>query len=139
MTVHVQPAEDAFDSLGRQLGDLVDEMSQRRYYRFSRSVGWQPAVNLYEDEHRFYLCVDLAGLARERIDVGVIGRKLLIRGERPAPAPPRADEPCCILRMEIDSGPFERTIELPDQADVNAVEAKLDQGFLWITIGKRTC
>ena len=137
MTVHVQATEDAYESLDRQLGDLVDEMTHRRYYRFSRSVGWQPAVNVYENEHGFYLCAELAGLTKDQVEVEAAGNKIVLRGDRPVPEPPQSGGPSCILRMEINSGPFERTIELPAQADMTAVEAKLENGFLSITISKR--
>lgn len=138
MVVPVHTAEEGFKSIGRQIGDVIEEITHKRYYFFSRSVGWRPAINIYEEEHRYFLCVELAGLAREQIDVEVLGHKLLIRGERPVPLPPQSEGPRCILRMEINSGPFQREIELPGEADMNAIEARFDNGFLCITIGKRT-
>jgi HSP20 family protein len=137
MHVRVQASEGAFEAYKRQLGDLVDELAGRGYYRFSRSVRWQPRVNVYEDDRNVHLLCELPGLLKDQIHVEVSGRRLTIRGERPAPPPPEGAQPSCILRMEIDSGPFERIIELPAEADMGAVEARLDNGFLWITVAKR--
>jgi HSP20 family molecular chaperone IbpA len=37
-----------------------------------------------------------------------------------------------MIAMEIDYGPFERTVQLPDEVDVNKVHAEQREGFLWI-------
>ena len=83
------------------------------------------------------MCVELAGLSDDAIVVEVADHKLLIRGERPIPQPPCSKPPTSILHKEINSGAFERTINLPDCANPDAIEAKLEAGFLWITINKR--
>jgi len=138
MSIHAHAVEDSFESVNRQISEIMDEMTRRSYYRFSRTVAWEPAVNILEDERNLYLCVELAGLAEDAIVVEVAGGKLVLRGERPMPRPPGNESTTCIVHMEINSGPFERTIELPDRADPNTVEAKLEAGFLWITIGKKS-
>jgi len=130
-------SEGSFDSLSRQLGDLMQDMTRRTYYRFSRMIGWQPPVNVYEDERCYYLCAELPGLSKDQIHVDVLGSKMTIKGERPAPPPPASEGPGCVLRMEINYGPFERCIELPGNADMNTVSANLNDGFLWITVGKQ--
>lgn len=136
MTLHA--VEDSFDAFGRKLGDMIDEMASRGYYHFSRSMTWRPSVNVYHDPTHFYLCVDLAGLRKEEIHVDVTGSKLTIRGNRPAPPPPNSEGQVSLLRMEISSGPFERSVELPERADMDSVTARLTDGFLWITIRKRS-
>src|SRR5690606_15710155 len=114
MTVRLEPIEDSFESMSRQLGDLMHEMTWRSYYHFSRSVTWQPAVNVYHDESNFYICAELAGLDKSEIHVDVLGPKICIKGERPAPFPQQPAGNSSTLRMEISYGPFERIIELPE-------------------------
>jgi len=138
MSAQAHAVEDPFRSMSHRINQIIDEVTQRRYYRFSKSAAWEPAVNIQEDEDHLYLCVELAGLNDDAITVEVVERKLRIRGERPIPRPPSSDTPGCILHMEINSGTFERTIDLPEQADPDDIEAKLEAGFLWITVGKRT-
>ncbi|HSW47415.1 MAG TPA: Hsp20/alpha crystallin family protein [Phycisphaerae bacterium] len=137
MIIQTHAVEDSFDSMNRQIHNLINEMGRRNYYRFSRSAAWEPAVDILEDQQNLYLCVELAGLPEEAIVVEVADRKLIVRGERPAPKPPASASPECIVHMEINSGPFERIIDLPDRADPGRIEAKLESGFLWITIVKK--
>lgn len=137
MILQVHAVEDSFDSLGRQICNMMDEINRRNYYRFSKTIVWEPPVNIYEDAARYYICAELAGLTKEQIEVEVVATKLTIRGERPVPPPIQAGESGCILRMEINSGRFERTIELPAEADTNNIDARLEQGFLWITIARQ--
>jgi HSP20 family molecular chaperone IbpA len=135
MKVH---AEDSFEALHRQLGDLFGGLTRPSYYPFSRSVAWQPAVNVYHDADRFYLCVELAGLPEDSIHVDVIGNQILIRGDRPVPPPPASEGQVTLLRMEINSGSFERLVELPVQAEMASVSARLEAGFLWITVDRKS-
>lgn len=137
MSVRLEPIEDSFESMSRQLGDLMHEMTRRSYYHFSRSVAWQPAVNVYQDDRHFYICAELAGLDKKQIQVDVLGSKIVIKGDRAAPFPQGTEANGSTLRMEISYGPFERVIELPEQADMQKVCARLTDGFLWVTIGKR--
>ena len=138
MSVQAHAVEDPLGSMSHRINQIIDEMTQRRYYRFSRSAAWEPAVNIQEDADHLYVCVELPGLDDEAITVEVLERKLQIRGERSIPHPPASETSTCILHKEINSGAFERTIDLPDCTDSDAIEAKLKAGFLWITIGKRT-
>jgi len=138
MQIQTLPADDPSESISRQMLDMMGSMSQQGYYRFSRSVAWEPAVNIQEDENHLYLCVELAGLIRDEIFVEVVDRKLRIRGERSIPHPPGHEQPSCVMHMEINSGPFERIIKLPDRADLSDIHAALEAGFLWIIVSKKT-
>ena len=138
MTMQTHAVEDSFDSMSRQINDIIGEMSRRSYFKFSRTIAWEPSVNILEDDRNLYFCVELSGMAQDAIVVEVVENKLRIRGDRPVPRPPDSESIGCIMHMEINSGPFQRMIELPDRADPNTVEARLEAGFLWITIGKKT-
>lgn len=137
MSIHVHAVEDSFDSMSRQINDIIGEMSKRSYFRFSRNVAWEPSVNILEDDHHLYFCVELAGMSQDATVVEVVENKLRIRGDRPVPRPPGSESTGCIMHMEINSGSFERLIELPDRADPAIIDARLESGFLWITVDKR--
>ena len=71
---------------------------------------WQPSINAYRCEKGMRICVDLAGVDREAIDLRVEPYRVVIRGEREAPEPKDPDgRPVEMLAMEIDYGPFERS------------------------------
>lgn len=106
------------------------------FSRFCAAEAWAPSVNVYQLKGRLEVCVDLAGIDREVIDVRVEPGTLLVRGVRAAPDPPthQEDTPLRIVTMEIDYGPFCRTIPIPDHVDLRRVESAYREGMLWITL-----
>jgi HSP20 family protein len=96
---------------------------------------WQPAVNVYEYKDRLEVCVDLAGVRKQDIDVEVAPHRLIVRGQREAPERGCAHPPCGrILMMEIPDGSFQRILEFPLDVDTSRVEARQENGWLWITL-----
>ena len=103
--------------------------------RFSRSAPhvWRPAINAYRCEKCIRICVDLAGVDRSLIDLTITDRQLSIRGVRDVPEPGgEAKHALQMIAMEIDYGPFEREVQLPDKVDVEKVSAEQENGLLWI-------
>lgn len=137
MTVQIRMAEDDRHFLGRSFKNMIEMMTRGGYYRYSQSTKWSPALNIYEDDDYYLFCVELPGLKREQIQVEVHKNRVRISGERPIPPIPQGRETNCIICMEIDSGPFERLVELPHSADMHSVDARLEDGFLWIRIAKQ--
>lgn len=101
----------------------------------SRRV-WQPAINAFRLTDRYVLCVDLAGLRKEDISVRVDGQWVRISGNRPSPEPAVAPgHPAAqVLALEIDYGPFERGIRIPERIAADRVTARYREGLLWIDI-----
>lgn len=96
---------------------------------------WQPAVNVYAYADRLEVCVDLAGVSKEDVEVRVEGRRLVVRGHRSPPERRCARPPCGrILAMEIPDGAFERVLEFPAEVDAARAEARQDNGWLWILL-----
>jgi HSP20 family protein len=103
--------------------------------RFSRSAPhiWRPAINAYRCEKCIRICVDLAGVDRSLIDLTIADRRLSIRGVRDVPEPSgEAKHALQMIAMEIDYGPFEREVQLPDEVDVKKIRAEQENGLLWI-------
>src|SRR5438270_6595694 len=129
-----------FQHLARQANKLMEQM-QRGYYNFCPSETWTPNVNLYETGEVYLVCVDLAGVAKEKIDVEVADGRLKLRGTRSVP---RLDEEAeaaeghriRVHLMEIDHGGFCREVELPPDAARERITAQYRNGLLWIEIPK---
>jgi HSP20 family protein len=121
------------NQLRGRLGDLVYEFTK---VHFSHSPGtelWSPPVNAYRCEQGFAICVDLAGVPKEEIQLEIERRKVRLHGRRETPEPKeKPNEPLQILAMEIDSGNFAREISLPADVDPDCVRAEYKEGFLWI-------
>ena len=134
MASHDPPIGEPFDTLTRQMGQMMDELASRQFFNFSSHDSWEPAVNVYVTASAYFVCADLAGMDGEAIDVREEGDRLVIRGRRTTPTPPDAEGPLSVDRMEIDSGPFRRTLELPADVDRSGIRARYRAGMLWVTL-----
>ena len=96
---------------------------------------WQPPVNAYAYGDRFEVCVDLAGVPRQEIELEVDSRRLRIRGRRQPPEK-ACGLPTCgrILIMEIAEGDFERVLDFPVDLAPERCVARQENGWLWITL-----
>jgi len=122
----------------RRLQDMMDEMCKRQFVEFRDETVWQPATDVYETRDAYYICVDLAGMDAEDVDVECRDeRRVCIGGYRSSPRPEGASGPLSVHAMEIDHGPFRREIDLPEPVSVDAVEATYDKGYLWIVLPKK--
>ena len=130
--------EGEFSAAARQTSKWVDHVLGPTYRQYRPGEAWSPAINLYEDQKHYCVVVDLAGVQPEEIDIRVDEGKMAVSGRRVAPELPSASGQVCMHLMEIDHGPFVRTLELPDDADVDTIDASYRCGYLWIKILKRT-
>jgi HSP20 family protein len=97
--------------------------------------GWLPRADIHETSQGLLLTLELAGVSRDEIEIVIEGPFLRVAGARHEP--PGGE---CLRwhQMEIAFGPFERVFQLPQDADVKAIAAAFRDGFLQITIPKRT-
>ena len=98
-----------------------------------RGDHWQPDVDIFETETAVVVRAELAGVSRGDVRVTVDQNVLRIRGVREG-----AGEGVQRLhQMEIASGPFERSLRLPVDIDPDRVTARLEEGLLTVTLGRR--
>ena len=120
---------EAMERTGRMLRNMsIDRMMPYK------SGSWQPPVDLYEAEEEFYLYVDLAGVNKESLAVIADERQIRIKGMRRLPSQPSI---ACIHQLEIELGPFDRTVTLPAIVDANRVSSVFSDGILVVTLAKR--
>lgn len=121
-------------------GDVVYELSSLNFSGYHPKAEWRPDMNAYQYDDRIEICVDLAGVEKRAIRVEVMPSALRIGGERRAPLPDCGKDPqrpgqCRkILAMEIENGRFERELRLPRVVDPERVEARHENGLLWIVL-----
>ena len=133
-----------FQNLANQARKVMEQM-QKGYYGFYPSETWTPSVNLYETGSAYLVCVDLAGVEKEKIDVEIHENRLRLKGSRPVPMKDDAssEDPgehdskrVRVHLMEIDHGSFTREVELPENVDEEHIVATYRNGMLWIEIPK---
>ncbi len=77
-------AEHPFNQMARQANKLLDQL-HKGFYVYSGET-WTPNVNLYETPACYLVCVDLAGVDKQKIDVEVVDQRLKLRGTRAVPS-----------------------------------------------------
>ena len=131
--------EQQFSNMVRQMGKMMDQM-QKGYFNFYPAETWTPAVNLYENDIGYVVCVDLSGVDKEKIDLIVSDGQLKLRGQRAVPTPDGGEGRVKGLRvhlMEIDYGPFCREVGLPADVDQEKIRATYLNGMLWIELPRK--
>jgi HSP20 family protein len=97
------------------------------------SAGVFPLTNVTEDRDNYYIRAELPGVQSDELNIQVTSDGLSISGERKIP---EEENSVRYHRREREAGKFSRSINLPGDIDVNAVEAGLENGILTITIPK---
>lgn len=123
------------------IGVVVDHAVYRSFSQFSQAQAWSPAVNIYQVGKVLHVCVDLAGIDRDKIDVRIEPGRLKVSGVRHAPEPmpadpalPHLDVDMKIHSMEIDYGSFCRELPVPREVNLDGVQSEYRQGMLWIRL-----
>lgn len=129
-------SEKHFGDVSRKMGKLFEQM-QKGYSNFAPGEVWAPSVNLYENDRVYLVCVDLAGVDKEKIELNIDGNMLRIHGRREVPAPDEVTRTRMKMHlMEIDHGAFSREVELPVDVRQESISARHVNGLLWIELPK---
>jgi HSP20 family protein len=100
---------------------------------FPHPAVWHPATDIFETPSDIIIRMEIAGTRKEDISVLFANDVLMVRGIRREEA---RFQKTGVSRMEIDYGPFEQRITLPQTIDAGAIEAVYDNGFLTLRVPK---
>lgn len=95
---------------------------------------WAPRMDLYEEEQRYVVKAELAGVPKENVKVTLEDGVLCLSGERQREVV--HDRPGG-QHVERSFGRFERQVGLPENIVPEQVKAEFKDGLLTITIPKR--
>lgn len=95
------------------------------------TADWLPAVDIHEDKDAYLLAVDLPGVSSENIEVTAHNGVLSIRGKRESVHQDKENK-----RTERSFGAFLREFSMPENADLDRVQAKSKDGVLEIVVPK---
>jgi HSP20 family protein len=93
-----------------------------------------PAVDVYEDEHKVTLKIEVPGIDEAGIDVRIENNTLTVHGERKIEKEEKEEN---YHRVERHYGSFTRTFTLPPTVDAEHVSATYDKGMLKIDLPKK--
>lgn len=95
---------------------------------------WTPTMSVWEGQTELLVCVDLPGVARDELEVGLQGSLVVVSGRRP---PPEGSPSAPQLRpraTEQPFGSFRRVIPLPPTVQRDQMTVWLKDGVLWMRI-----
>ncbi len=120
-------------AIERQLNQLFESPLRNEE---PRGVAWSPAVDIYETPTQFVLTAEVPGVSNSEIDIKVVDRNLILRGER------RWEREALTQgelfhRLESSYGKFERTFSLSEQIIVDNISAEIARGVLTVVLPKR--
>jgi HSP20 family protein len=94
-------------------------------------VLWAPAIEVSQREGKYVVRAELPGVKPEDVRIEIENKVLVLQGERRVQ---REQDRGGVHRTEIRYGRFYRTIPLPEGAQADQAEAKLDNGVVEVTI-----
>ncbi|MBW4045997.1 Hsp20/alpha crystallin family protein [Acidipila rosea] len=98
------------------------------------ATAFVPPVDIYEDEHKIVLKLEVPGMKQEDLDIRLENNTLTIRGERKFEKEEKEEN---FHRIERRYGSFYRAFTVPNTVNTEGVQAAYDAGVLRIELAKR--
>ena len=121
-----------FERMRRQIDELFGDVWQRAGYVPHGRPTFSPRVDVYQCGEPLCVVVkvDISGVKVENVNLEVQGRELVISGERET----RESETRTYQQIEIESGYFERQIDLGVEVNPAKAHATYEEGMLKVEL-----
>lgn len=132
--IKIRLSED-FGQLSSKFEKTIDDMFRSMSTGFTLAErSWKPPMDMNETPEEVVIVAEVAGVAKEDLEVEISTRAVRIQGDRTI----RHCTPDSTYRLaEIQYGRFERVIFLPAPIDPEIVSATYANGFLEIRLAKQ--
>jgi len=122
-----------FMSLQREIDRLFDDFT-RGFPTFGNGkADLLPSMDVTETDKQIEITAELPGLEEKDVQINVADNLLTIRGEKKAEKEEKDKD---YRLIERSYGSFERTLELPDGVNADAIQASIAKGVLKVTVPK---
>ena len=130
----VAGSSSPFMSLQREIDRLFDDFS-RGFPTFGGgpALSLMPSMDVTETDKDIEITAELPGLEEKDVQINVADNLLTIRGEKKAE---KEEKDKNYRLVERSYGSFERTLELPDGVNADAIKASIAKGVLKVTVPK---
>ena len=116
-----------FDLLNTMLNNFSDEKDTHLKDDFS------PTINTREGEFAYHIEFDLPGVKKEDINIQIEDGTLSVSGERKLKEEIKEEN---YYKVESSFGSFSRSFSLPEEADIENINAESEDGVLEVVIPK---
>jgi HSP20 family protein len=117
--------QNRFNSFLREMNDADSPLT---------TAAFVPAVDIYEDDKKVMLKLEVPGIEEKDLDVSVENNTLTVKGERKFEAEEKEEN---FHRIERRYGSFFRAFTLPSTVDTEHVQAKYNAGVLKLELLKK--
>src|SRR5918995_4626725 len=119
------------DRLQGEIQELFADLWQVPRFSGLRS-GFRPQVDCYRtsDPPELTVVIELPGVDPDAVELVIADSTLTVAGTRSRPR----CEGLVYQQMELEYGPFQRRVQLPDGVDAGAARATYDRGMLKVVL-----
>src|ERR1039458_4181880 len=121
----VASLQNRFNTLFRDLNDAEAPLT---------TAAFVPAVDIYEDDKKVVLKLEVPGIEEKDLDVSVENNTLTVKGERKFETEEKEEN---FHRIERRYGSFFRAFTLPSTVDTEHMQAKYNAGVLKLELQKK--
>jgi HSP20 family protein len=93
-----------------------------------------PPVDIYEDEHRVVMRLEVPGIPQEDLAISLDNQTLTVKGERKLVQDEKEEN---FHRIERRYGSFVRSFTLPATVETDSAQAGYENGVLTVTLQKK--
>ena len=122
-----------FATLQDRMSRLFQDVPAQREELMSGGT-FIPPVDIYEDENKLTLKLEVPGIEEKDLDVRLENNTLTVRGERKFEQEEKEEN---FHRIERRYGAFSRSFTLPNTVDAENVRANYENGILRLELLKR--
>ncbi|ORY23291.1 HSP20-like chaperone [Neocallimastix californiae] len=101
---------------------------------------FSPKINLSEDENNYYIHADLPGMKKDQVKMELSDEDRILtisESEKKEQKDTNKEENNKkYSRIECSYGKFSRSFSIPENADINNIQAKMENGVLEVTLKK---
>ena len=121
--------------LQNRLNSIFSDFARPEFGQESLSAGsFVPAVDIYEDEHKLVLKLEVPGVKQNDLDIQIENQTLTIKGQRKFESDEKEEN---FHRIERRFGSFVRSFTLPNTVDAGSISARYDAGVLQVQLSKK--
>jgi len=132
--IHFNPVRE-FENITKEFNQILRNISAPENKPRISFQKFSPRVDILEDEANVYFEIELAGVPKDKAAITVNEENIItIKGSKEFE---RKDEVKTCCKNERAYGDFSRSFQLPDNTDNSKIEAKYENGVLFLTIPKR--
>lgn len=121
-------------ALQNRMNSLFQEYNRNQADGDIAAAAFVPPVDIYEDEHKIALTLEVPGVNESDLDIQLENNVLTVKGERKFEKEQKEEN---FHRIERRYGSFFRSFTIPNTVNPESVKANYEAGVLKIDLEKR--